>query len=140
VADRQIDLAWLAEGDKIENKMQDLSRNIDRILRYGGTPSQQTLWKEYYNLLNTALTTVKSAYMPNSQRKKQYLAIYGDASKINESLIRYLVKLSNDKETLTALNATYAKTNKTASIAADAITRWSMASNKLTNNYNLKKW
>lgn len=32
VADRQIDLAWLAEGDKINAQMERLQRNIDRIL------------------------------------------------------------------------------------------------------------
>lgn len=31
VADRQIDLAWLAEGDKINAQMERLQRNIDRI-------------------------------------------------------------------------------------------------------------
>ena len=30
VADRQIDLAWLAEGDKINAQMERLQRNIDR--------------------------------------------------------------------------------------------------------------
>lgn len=31
VADRQIDLAWLAEGDKINAQMERLQRNIDRM-------------------------------------------------------------------------------------------------------------
>lgn len=36
VADRQIDLAWLAEGDKINAQMERLQRNIDRIPLAGG--------------------------------------------------------------------------------------------------------
>ena len=32
VADRQIDLAWAAEGDKINDKLADFERNISRIL------------------------------------------------------------------------------------------------------------
>ena len=35
VADRQIDLAWLAEGDKINAQMERFQRNIDRILLPG---------------------------------------------------------------------------------------------------------
>lgn len=37
VADRQIDLAWLAEGDKINAQMERFQCNIDRILLAGGT-------------------------------------------------------------------------------------------------------
>ena len=32
VADRQVDLAWLAESDKINGQMERFKRNIDRIL------------------------------------------------------------------------------------------------------------
>ena len=38
VADRQADIAWLAEGDKINGQMERMKRNIDRILPAGGTP------------------------------------------------------------------------------------------------------
>ena len=36
VAERQIDLAWLAEGDKVKGQMDRLERNIDRIIPSGG--------------------------------------------------------------------------------------------------------
>lgn len=35
VADRQADIAWLAEGDKINGQMERMKRNIDRILPAG---------------------------------------------------------------------------------------------------------
>ena len=44
VADRQADIAWLAEGDKINGQMERMKRNIDRILPAGGT-SDRTLDK-----------------------------------------------------------------------------------------------
>lgn len=44
VADRQIDIAWLAEGDKIDGQMERLKRNIDRILPAGGTPDDKERW------------------------------------------------------------------------------------------------
>ena len=34
VADRQVDIAWLAEGDKVSGQMERFRRNIDRILLF----------------------------------------------------------------------------------------------------------
>jgi hypothetical protein len=136
VADRQIDLAWQVESDKINNKMSDFKTNIDRIVKFGGTASQQTVWKERYNLLTTAITATKSAYMPNSQRKKQYLAIYADAAKVNELLVKYLVQLSNSKATAKLLNSTYTRENRNAAIAAEAMTRWRDAGWSVTSSKN----
>lgn len=48
VADRQADIAWLAEGDKINGQMERMKRNIDRILPAGGTPEDRERWTEYY--------------------------------------------------------------------------------------------
>jgi hypothetical protein len=139
VADRQIDLAWQVEGDKINNKMSDFKTNINRILQVGGTSSQQYFWTQRYNMLTTAITTVKSAYLPNAQRKKQYLAIYADAAKFNELLVKYLMQLSNCKTTAELLAATYSRDNKNATIAAEALSRWrdagwSVGSSKSSGN------
>jgi hypothetical protein len=134
VADRQIDLAWQVEGDKIDNKMADYKTNIDRILQFGGTAAQQTVWKDRYNLLTTAINATQSAYMPNSQRKKQYLAIYADATKTNELLVKYLVQLSNSKATAQLLSATYTRENRNAAIAAKAMTRWREAGWSITSS------
>jgi hypothetical protein len=136
VADRQIDLAWQVESDKINNKMSDFKTNIDRIIKFGGTASQQTVWKERYNLLTTAISATKSAYMPNSQRKKQYLAIYADAVKVNELLVKYLVQLSNSKATSKLLASTYTKENRNAAIAAEAMSRWRDAGWSVTSKKN----
>jgi hypothetical protein len=124
LADRQIDLAWLAEGDKISNKMSDFKNNINRITGLGGSYAQKEVWNERYNLINTALTVTKGSYLPNAQRKKQYLAIYADAARENERLVKYLVQLSNSKATTNLLNATYTKDNRTAQIAMEAMNRW----------------
>ena len=76
VADRQIDLAWLAEGDKINAQMERLQRNIDRIPLAGGTTDDRERWTEYYHVYQCAIDATKDAYMPNAQRKKEYLRIY----------------------------------------------------------------
>ena len=127
VADRTggaLDVAWLAEGDKLNSKMADFKKNIDRILQLGGTPGQQTVWKEYYNVFKSAIKATQEAYMPNSQRKKQYLSIYADVSRKNEELVRYFVYLANSKTTTSLLASSYERENKNAVYAAEALARW----------------
>lgn len=137
VADRTggaLDVAWLAEGDKINSKMADFKKNIDRIIQLGGSPDQQAVWKEYYNVFLSAIKATQQAYMPNSQRKKQYLRIYADVSRKNEELVRYLVYLSNSKTTVSQLASRYDRENKNAMYAAEALARWRDACWRTTGN------
>ena len=137
VADRTggaLDVAWLAEGDKLNSKMADFKKNIDRILQLGGSPGQQTVWKEYYNVFKSAIKATQEAYMPNSQRKKQYLGIYADVSRKNEELVRYLVYLANSKTTASLLASSYERENKNAVYAAEALARWRDACWSATGN------
>ena len=92
MADRQVDLAWMAEGRKIEAKLEAFQRNINRLMTAGGRNAHLSLWREYYNKFTTAVNAVKQAYMPNSQRKKEYLRIYKDITEANENLLRFLVQ------------------------------------------------
>ena len=124
VADRQIDLAWLAEGDKVKGQMDRLERNIDRIIPSGGTPEDRARWTEYYRIYQCALTATREAYMPNAQRKKEYLSIYEDVARQNEILIGYLARRRNATRTETLLNATAGRTLDKGSIVRDAVSRW----------------
>ena len=124
VADRQIDLAWLAEGDKVKGQMDRLERNIDRIIPSGGTPEDRAQWTEYYRIYQFALTATREAYMPNAQRKKEYLRIYEDVARQNEILIGYLARRRNATRTETLLNATAGRTLDKGSIVRDAVSRW----------------
>jgi hypothetical protein len=94
VADRQIDIAWLAEGSKINSKLSDFQTNINRIVSVGGTVHDKERWNDYYHIFECAIKATKDAYMPNAQRKKEYLAIYADISKQNNTLIGFLVQLN----------------------------------------------
>ena len=137
VADRTggaLDVAWLAEGDKINSKMEDFKKNIDRILQLGGSPGQQAVWKESYNVFRSAVQATQEAYMPNSQRKKQYLRIYADVLRKNEDLVRYLVYLGNSKTTASLLASSYERENKNAVYAAEALARWRDACWSATGN------
>lgn len=127
VADRSggaLDLAWVAESGKLNNKMADFERNIRRVLEVGGTANEQEHWKEYYNVYQCAIKAAQDAYMPNAQRKKEYLRIYADVARKNETLILYIVRLSNARKTSELLTATGNIENHKAQIVRNALSRW----------------
>lgn len=127
VADRSggaLDLAWVAESGKLNSKMADFERNIRRVLEVGGTSNEQAHWKEYYNVYQCAIKAAQNAYMPNAQRKKEYLRIYADVARKNETLILYIVRLSNARKTSELLTATGNIESHKAQIVRNALSRW----------------
>lgn len=127
VADRNggaLDLAWVAESGKLNSKVADFERNIRRVLEAGGTANEQEHWKEYYNIYQCAIKAAQNAYMPNAQRKKEYLRIYADVARKNETLILYIVRLSNARKTSELLTATGKIENRKAQIVRNALSRW----------------
>lgn len=129
VADRSggaLDLAWVAESGKLNNKMADFERNIRRVLEVGGTANEQEHWVAYYNVYQCAIKAAQDAYMPNAQRKKEYLRIYADVARKNETLILYIVRLSNARKTSELLTATATGNieNHKAQIVRNALSRW----------------
>ena len=124
VADRQVDLAWLAEKDKVESQMRQFQKNIDRILMTGGSPKEKERWSEYYHIYQCAIKATKDAYMPNAERKRQYLQIYADVSKQNDVLVTYLVQLSNRNATKNLLSVSENQSIDKRSIVNNALNRW----------------
>lgn len=127
VADRSggaLDLAWVVESGKLNSKMADFERNIHRVLEVGGTSNEQAHWKEYYNVYQCAIKAAQNAYMPNAQRKKEYLRIYADVARKNETLILYIVRLSNVRKTSELLTATGNIESHKAQIVRNALSRW----------------
>ncbi len=107
--------------------MGDFERNINRILQTGGNNDDQSYWKEHYQMFQCAIRATQDTYMPNAQRKKQYLRIYTDVVRKNEELIRYLVRLSNARKTSELLAATNQIENRKAQVVAAAMGRWRSA-------------
>lgn len=124
VADRQVDLAWIAESDKINGQMERFKRNIDRILPAGGTPDDKERWMEYYHVYQSAVKVTRDAYMPNAQRKKEYLRIYEDVTRQNGVLVGYLARRQNATMTGNLLNATDERNLNKGSIVREAVNRW----------------
>lgn len=127
IADRTggvLDLAWAVEGDKVTAKLESYKKNIDRILGVGGNPDNQSRWNDHYRMFSCAIKATQDAYMPNAERKKQYLAIYADICRDNDQLIEYLVRLNNANRTNGLLNQQLVRNNPTARAATAALNRW----------------
>lgn len=128
MVDRQTDLAWLAEGSKITAKLDNYQRNINRIIPAGGTFQDKERWIEYLHVFESSVRATQDAYMPNAQRKKEYLSIYADICRQNETLISYLVMLNNRKHTTQMLSAMQNLPDRRGAIATEAKNRWRSSS------------
>jgi len=136
VADRQVDLAWLAEKDKVESQMRRFQKNIDRITLTGGSPKEKERWDDYYRVYQCAIKATRDAYMPNAQRKKEYLQIYADVSQQNDVLVKYLVQLSNRNATKNLLSATENNSIDKRSIISNAMSRWNESRSAVRGSQN----
>ena len=136
VADRQVDLAWLAEKDKVESQMRQFQKNIDRIMMTGGSPKEKERWNDYYRVYQCAIKATRDAYMPNAQRKKEYLQIYADVSRQNDVLVKYLVQLSNRNATKNLLSATENRSIDKRSIISNAMSRWNESRSAVRGSQN----
>ena len=130
MADRQLDFAWQAEGPKITSRLEAFRRNIGRITEVGGSPSEADVWMERYHLFETALGAIRNSYMPNAERKKQYLAIYADIAKKNETLIAFIVSVDARERARESLEATFTRPRRHAEIASEASGSWMQMSNQ----------
>ena len=96
IADREVDLAWLTEGEKIQEKLLAFKSNIGSL--NGKAQSEEiSEWEDLGKMYDFAIKATKKAYMPNSERQKQYLAIYDEITASNDNLllrIRYLTTKS----------------------------------------------
>ena len=133
MADAQVDLAWQAEGPKIQSRLEAFNRNIERLSEAGGNDGDITLWQERYHLFQTAVSAIRNSYMPNAERKKEYLAIWRDITERNNTLIAYIVTVDSRERTKDHLEATLERPDRNAEIAAEARGRWQETSNQTTD-------
>lgn len=138
VADREIDIAWVTEGHKIEGKLSTFKNNINFL---NGKTSEKEIeaWNELSGMYDYAIKTTRKAYMPNSEREKQYLTIYEEIQASNDNLllrIRYLTTKNQADKLVTALAKFQHRVGENATAGYN---RWHNAAistkeGKLTNN------
>ena len=86
IADREIDFAWLTEGEKINSRLMAFKNNLNGLA--GKASSEEiTAWGDLAKMYDFAIKTIRKSYMPNSERQKQYLAIYDEITATNDKLI-----------------------------------------------------
>ena len=116
IADRELDVAWLAEGGRIEEKLVAFKSNINAL--FGRTQSTEIeAWRELSKMYDFAIKTTKQAYMPNSERQQQYLAINQEISKSNDNLllrIRFLATKAQADQIANAMQRFHHKVKETA--------------------------
>ena len=135
VADRQIDLAWKAEGCMINRQLDKMQANINHIVPTGGSIEDRKRWQELYDMFQCAVKATRNAYMPNAQRKVEYLRIYADIAKQNETLVKFLVQCNMQSNTNDLLAATYEKNINKGGIVGDARSRWMENMKAVRGNY-----
>ena len=124
VADRQVDLAWLAEGDKVNGQMERFRRNIDRILLCGGNAGRTGTLGRILSGVPVRHQRHQGCLHANAQRKKEYLRISEDVARQNGTLVLYLARKQNATVTEGLLNAEEAQPIDKGSILRDAVERW----------------
>lgn len=130
IADRTpsaVDPAWLAEGPKIQTKLNLFQEYIDRIIPSGGTQRDKDYFVSKYNCIMTGLDEVRDAYMPLSSRKKEYIAVYKDVvAQINEihKLLLYRTSQKSVKSLQQSKNLRKASIQE---VASEAKGRWKVA-------------
>lgn len=119
------DLSWQSERKKINGKLDLMKVNIGKIVSEGGTESSKQDWTERYNTIKCGLDAVRDAYMPQGNRKEQYVAIYQDLVRQNIELSAYLDYLRMQKE-LEGLGGNTARPRRAnvISIVRRAHTQW----------------
>jgi hypothetical protein len=118
------DIAWATEQSKIERKQALFQKNISQIIPRGGSSEDRIYWENIYKSIDCGLQAVKGAYMANSQRKQQYLAIYKDLVQRNNELVDCLCLWSGLKKAQEGFEGTLPNFSNSANIARAARDRW----------------
>lgn len=128
IEDRQIDIAWLTEGERIQAKLRAFKSNIGSL--NGKTCSEEiTAWEDLEKMYDFAIKTTKKAYMPNSERQKQYLAIYDEITTTNDNLllrIRYLATKRQADNIVAAMTQFHHRVSENATASYN---RWRNSAN-----------
>lgn len=124
VADRQIDLAWKVEKEKINTQLDKLQSNINYIIPTGGSLEDKKRWEELYSMYQCAVKATREAYMPNARRKVEYLRIYDDLTRQNDILLKFLVQCDIRSSTSALLSAVHDYAVNKDDIVRNARSRW----------------
>ena len=123
IADREVDVAGMTEGSKIESRLLTFKNHINGLV--GKTNNQEiSSWQELGGMYDFAIKTTRKAYMPNSERQKQYIAIYQEITKMNDGLLLRVRFLATKNQTDRLLAAMSRASHRVGENATAASNRW----------------
>ena len=129
MADRQVDLAWVTEGGKIEGKLLVFKNNIN-ALQGKAKNDEITGWTELGSMFDFAIKTIRQAYMPNSERQKQYLVIYKEIVRSNDNLLLRVRFLTTKNQADHLVQAMSRFQHRVGENATAGYNRWRDAANE----------
>lgn len=97
--ERKLNVAWETEKKRVEAAMMRFQTAISHIAPYGGTAEEQAVWEETYNAYQQAVGFMRDdKYLPNAERKKEFVALCDDITTSHEALNARLLKLIRLKQ------------------------------------------
>lgn len=131
ILDRKIDLAWQAEGNKLDKKILAFKNNINQL---SGKCSDEELqeWRELGECYSLAVRTLKISYLPNSERQKQYLALANDVTQKNDMLLTRVKLLTYKHKADLITKAISGFNHRVKENSAASYNRWRDSSTKLS--------
>ena len=119
------DFVWYqGVGDNISAALRVMRNNILRLSSFG-TDSEFIEWENRYNLLEGSVNCIRQAYLPNSERQREYTRIFAKAQQLNSDLaarIDFLYAYRKMREA--EVNARPAEHVDHAVIAARVLLKW----------------
>lgn len=141
--DRQLDVEWGStsvggvtfggHGEKIRRQQALFQKYIQRISFWGGSYDDVEYWNNIYHAIDEGINAIRDAYMPNSSRKAQYIAIYDELCQRIKELLTIKEQWIAARDLRNLRSATTLSRVDARRAALDAHGRWKMAWNGRRN-------
>lgn len=120
-----VDIAWQAEGAKVEAKLKQFDDAINSLSSYGVPYREIESFRTQYNCITFGLNEVRKAYMPTSKRREQYIAIQEDLTIKTKKAYDFLFYYDSLRKINRMSEGQRVGRAKIASIASSVRERWS---------------
>lgn len=129
IAEHKLDLAWMAERDRINKRLNLYHENVQKIGNYNGTMSAYTYFDLNEQRFRSGIKALQDSYQPNSYKKREYTALYEELLEADAALCRYL-EYCRAKDKIVIPDTTSVRRPSVRQIASNAHLRWMDAMNQ----------
>ena len=129
IAEHKLDLAWLAERDRITKRLNLYHDNVQKIGDYNGTMEAYTYFDLNEQRFRSGIQALQDSYQPNSYKKREYTALYEELLEADAALCRYLA-YCRAKDRIVSPDTMSVRRPSVRQIASNARLRWLDAMNQ----------